>query len=343
MRLRCLGVAIAAGSLLASSSAPAQVSYNSSDPGILSDAALTGPYSRGRGTRGFGWIEIATPAFARSRCGGGVIGTKDFWVFGGETSTGLRIGTVETWNRQTNTWSQSATVMRRPVSNIMGSVAFVNGLFYVFGGLESGDVPISEIQVYNPTTDTWSVHPTRLPAPRYGVGAAEIGGGRVLVCGGADLLFFYGQSYIFDTVTGSLTAGPPMAAPDFNISITREPNQFDGKVYLTGLATDTYMQVYDVATNTFAIGPVFANNRSRAGCGLVNLGKLVLAYAGDWLNYRDDTEMYDVVSMGASQLVPNFFMVRSRRTFAYGDTPCPGLLGAGGFNGAYMQHAEGAR
>lgn len=351
MFLRHLEVFLALGGLAAAAPA-AQLPYDASEPGILTDANLApqddglGRSQRnGPGSRGRQWEALAAPTYARSRCGGGTEGlstVKDFWVIGGETSTGRRIARVERWHRLTNTWSTSASLMPRPVSNISGSAAFVNGLFYVFGGLESGDVPVAEIQVYDTVSDTWAVHATRLPVARFGMGAAHIGGGQVLVCGGADLLYYYGDSWIFDTTTGALNPGPAMAAPDFNMSVTAEANPFDSRVYMTGIATNTYMQTFDVVTRTFAVGPSFVGGGARAGCGLVNIGAKVIAYAGDWLGYRDDTEVYDA-STGGSSIVPLLAMIHGRRSCAYGSTICPGILAVDGFSGAYMAHAEGVR
>ncbi|KAA3612934.1 MAG: hypothetical protein DWQ01_04320 [Planctomycetota bacterium] len=327
-----------------------QATYDATAPGILSDVQINQGQNnlQGQGGRagGYAWYTLTTPNFQRSRCGGVTTGGKDFWVIGGETPTGLRVAQVEKWTRTLNTWTVSSSSMPSPVSNISGSVVHENGLFYVFGGLESGDVMIDWIQVYDPVADTWSVHPTPMPAARYGVGAANLGGGKILVCGGADLLFAYGDSWIFDVATGTFTAGPPMPVEDFNISITARPNPADGRVYLTGIRTDTYLQIYDPGTASFSIGPVFASGptSSRAGCGLINIDQHVIIYGGDWLNYRADVEIYDC-GLGGGSCVPlvGLDMAEARRSFAYGDTPCPGALASNGFNGAYMQHAEGAR
>jgi len=236
--------------------------------------------------------------------------------------------------------------MPRPVSNIMGACVFDGGLVYVFGGLESGDVPVDAVQVYDPVADTWSIHPTPMPYARLGVGAANLGGGQILVCGGADLLYAHAESWIFDVATGTFTPGPTMVQADFNISITHEPNPVDGRVYRTGLFTDTWMQVYDTAPASFLAGPLFTigQTSSRAGCGIVNVGGTVVIYGGDWLQYRSDVEVYTCASGATTcKLLNGVFLNTPRRTFGYGATPCPGAFAGDGFNGTYLADVEGAR
>lgn len=332
--------------------AAGQVPYDSQQPGILSDVVIHGSSSGMSGNggllgpgRGWTWHTLAAPSWKRSRCGAVSI-DKDLLLIGGETPTGLRAAYVERWDRGTQTWSTSAVAMPRPVSNIMGSCVLDNGLVYVFGGLESGDVPVDTVQIYDPVADTWSVHPTPMPYARLGVGASSLGGGRILVCGGADLLYAYDDSWIFDVATGTFTPGPPMVQADFNISITHEPNPVDGRVYMTGLFTDTWMQVYDTATGAFLAGPLFTTGQtsSRAGCGIINVGGHVIVYGGDWLNYRSDAEVFACGSGATTcKILQGVLMNTPRRTFGYASTPCPGAFAGDGFNGTYLADVEGAR
>ncbi|KAA3609012.1 MAG: hypothetical protein DWQ01_10540 [Planctomycetota bacterium] len=342
--------------LLAPAVAGQGIPYDSTAPGLLSDyqlvsgspghGGLSGSFGYQANGRAPAWYVLSTPISARSRPGSATIGGKDFYVIGGETPGGGRADFVEIWDRQTDTWSQSASRMPIPVSNIMGSCVFSGGQMYVFGGLDINGVVRDEIQVYDPTMDSWTVHPTRLPAPRYGVGVSNIYGGDILVCGGADSGFFYGDSYIFNNSTGTFSTGPAMADADYMITITNIPNSADGKVYMTGFATDTFLQVYDTATGTFSRGPSFradpVNGQSRAGCGMDNVGARVFIYGGDWTGYRSDTEYYDVLS-GQQKKTATLELNVGRRAFAYGPLPCPGCYASHGWNGNYLQHGEGAR
>lgn len=336
--------------------AQSRLPYDSTVPGLLTDASLTGTFGGAgqAGGQGFGthfagppaWIVIAQPSVARSRPGSATIGGKDFWIIGGETQGGGRAAFVEHWHRGTNTWTQSAVPMPVPVSNIMGSCVHDNGLFYVFGGFDANGLPVDTIQVYDPFNDTWSVHSSVLPRPLFGVGASALGNGKILVCGGADLGFVYGDAWVFDTTTGTFTTTGVMPQPDGYLTITHMPNPVDGKVYMTGFFTDTFLVIYDPATGTFQNGPSFLNDptwgQSRAGCGLDSVGSKVFAYAGDWSNYRPDVESYDVLS-GNQKGWPTLDMNQGRRTFAYGGLPCPACYASCGWAGQYLSHSEAAR
>ncbi len=336
--------------------AQVQMPYDSTVPGHLTDASLSGTSSgtglasgQGFGTQYAGppaWIVIAQPAVARSRPGSATLGGKDFWIIGGETSGGGRAAFVEQWHRGTDTWTQSSVPMPVPVSNIMGSCVHDNGLFYVFGGFDINWQPVDTIQIYDPATDTWSVHQTTLPRPMMGVGASNLGNGQILVCGGSDLAFVYGDAWIFDTTAGTFTTTGAMPQADTYLTITARPNSVDGKVYMTGYYTDTFLVIYDPTTGSFQNGPAFLNHptngQSRAGCGMDSVGSKVFAYAGDWFGYRADVESYDVLT-GQQRGWPTLDMHQGRRAFAYGALPCPACYASCGWAGQYLAHSEAAR
>ncbi|KAA3609146.1 MAG: hypothetical protein DWQ01_10025 [Planctomycetota bacterium] len=356
LSLRSLPCLFAASLGLAGSAlAQGPVAYDSGQPGILSDTALVQPGAGSLGGQAFSgqaiqgtpaWYVLARPLTARSRCGSATIGGKDFYVIGGEIAGGGRADRVEIWDRQTDTWSQSHSVMPVPVSNVMGSCVFSGGLMYVFGGTDVANQPVDLVQVFDPFADSWTVHPTRLPRPMFGVGVSNIGGGEILVCGGADLNFYYDDSWLFETWSGTFQPGSPMAHADYLITITSTANFVDAKVYMTGFATSTFLQSFDLASGQFQTAASFRNDpvfgQDRAGCGMDNVGPRVFVYGGDWTGFRADCESYEIPS-GQVVARPSLTLNVGRRSFAYGPLPCPGCYVSGGWNGTLLQHAEGAR
>jgi N-acetylneuraminic acid mutarotase len=65
----------------------------------------------------------------------------------------------------------------------------VGGKIYVFGGFDTNGVVLSDVDVYDPTTDTWSTTPADLPTARAGLYAVATKGGTVYVIGGWDGIF----------------------------------------------------------------------------------------------------------------------------------------------------------
>jgi N-acetylneuraminic acid mutarotase len=110
------------------------------------------------------------------------------YVMGGYES-GSASASMYSFNPVTNTWTALADM---PYAAMFGgSVAGVNGVVYHFGGVDGSwvdDGPqVSEIQKYDPATDTWSVSSaTSLSPARSGFGYASDKFGRMFVVGGYD-------------------------------------------------------------------------------------------------------------------------------------------------------------
>ena len=97
------------------------------------------------------------------------------------------LATVEIYNPVADTWTSAASM---PTSAVFGGSAVArDGFVYYIGGNNATD-PFTSILVsmqrYDPTTDTWEISKTTLPAPRTGEVAVSDAYGRIFLVGGYD-------------------------------------------------------------------------------------------------------------------------------------------------------------
>jgi hypothetical protein len=110
------------------------------------------------------------------------------YVMGGYESSSASASTYS-FNPVTNTWTALADMPYPAMFG--GSAAGVNGVVYHFGGVDGSWVDagsqVSEIQKYDPATDTWSVSSiTSLSPARSGFGYTSDKFGRMFAVGGYD-------------------------------------------------------------------------------------------------------------------------------------------------------------
>ena len=77
------------------------------------------------------------------------------YAIGGEIFTGTPVSTVEAYDPISNTWSTKASL---PVAVASMKATVLNGLIYIVGGIvdSQGDVT-TDVQVYDPNADSWSM------------------------------------------------------------------------------------------------------------------------------------------------------------------------------------------
>ena len=92
---------------------------------------------------------------------------------------------LQIYTPATNTWRRGADL---PVATSAPSAAVVDGKLYVLGGAPIGNDPAAPVwntvQIYDPTTDTWSMGPTMPTKAQWS--AAAFGMGKLCVFGGFD-------------------------------------------------------------------------------------------------------------------------------------------------------------
>ena len=139
---------------------------------------------------------------------------------------------TESYNPITNQWTALAP---SPAASVYAAGAVMNGQFYMVGGCS----PVSDcrvsvsgvMEIYNPTTNTWSYGPS-MPTARYDAASAVING-KLYVAGGdlgCPLCTNVSTLEIFDPVANTWTSGSPMP----NVLMGARGAAVNGKLYVVG-------------------------------------------------------------------------------------------------------------
>ena len=159
------------------------------------------------------WTTMTAMPTARAASTVAVIGNA-LYVMGGRAADGPcgvpALAVVERYDIDTDTWSLAAPL---PAARSDFAAVAVGNRIYVFGGCNDA-VRLSNVDVYNPVTDTWSTAPADLPGgPRWVLQAGRIGN-LVYVIGGADAAGApTGLVEVYNTVRNTWSTGTPMPTP----------------------------------------------------------------------------------------------------------------------------------
>jgi len=156
---------------------------------------------------------------------------------------------VNAYDPRANTWIALAP-MSSPRDNFAAIV--LSGQIYAIGGWD-GSQNLSSVEVYSPTTNSWSVAPS-LPRAEQAMGAAAGPDGRIYVAGGgvagADgrLITAYNTLFIFDGATWR--TGPPLPNALVNLGVTQFNATLgpDGRIDVIG----GYHGIFNLATGWYA-------------------------------------------------------------------------------------------
>lgn len=140
---------------------------------------------------------------------------NSLYAIGGRTMTapcgGGPLASVERYDIDTNTWTQVAP-MPFPLSDRAATV--VGGKIYVFGGCHDYFTLVSDVDVYDPVTDTWSDAPADLSAPRSTFYTVAAKGGKIFAIGGWDgVTAGLTTNDIYDVAKNRWSSGTPMPTP----------------------------------------------------------------------------------------------------------------------------------
>lgn len=172
----------------------------------------------------------------RNALGAAVVGDAIYAVggrtAGGGPCSGFGAGvlaTVERYDIASDSWT---TVASLPSPRQDLAAAAVGGKIYVFGGCDASGSIVGDVDVYNPTSDTWSTAPTDMPNPRASMYPVAMKGGTVYVIGGWDG-FSPGLSTndSYKVSTDSWTVGLlPMPTPRAEVGAAGH----GGRIYIIG-------------------------------------------------------------------------------------------------------------
>ncbi|MBI4200436.1 MAG: hypothetical protein HY535_08205 [Chloroflexi bacterium] len=178
------------------------------------------------------WTTKAPMPTARSGAGVVAIDGKLYVVGGCVGWCAPTTAVLEVYDPATDTWTTKASM---PTARGVADVAVVDGLLYVMGGCCGWTVPQSEqmsktIEVYNPTTNTWTTKTQHL------VGAGDTAGSineKIYVAKFAD-------SEVYDPATDTWASLSPMPTARYYAA----GGVINGKLYVAG----GYYETHNLAT-----------------------------------------------------------------------------------------------
>lgn len=317
---------------------PCGAAEHAADSGVtVTSSPPAGTIGSVMSTEAIPWVALPPSPVAVSRPAGAVVDGK-FFVIGGEESAGERNGYVQSYDPVSNAWTNTRMPMPTGVSNLCA--AAIDGKVYVPGGF-TGVSGITDLQIYDPRIDMWTVDATNpLPAARFASACTEYNG-KLYVLGGNGGSSTTNTTYIYD----------PMA-PDGVRWTTGASAPFSGEygaavragsyVYYAGLydfGDTANVMRYNPALDNWALMPSLTTARGGAQMWTFE-GKLVVG-GGGFTTYLTSTEVYELRAGIGGSWIPGNALVTGRRTFAGAQDNVNSLVYAGcGWAGTFLDSAE---
>jgi hypothetical protein len=165
---------------------------------------------------------------------------------GGSDERGQAVGLAEVFHPRTRTWSRAAANLTPRLGH--AATLLDDGRVFVVGGVSSGSScePNNSAEVYDPSSDRWTLTPNAPVRIGSGTVAVTLKDGRVLVAGGGTACGdAYRSATLFDPASHRWSETSSMqAASQFHVA-TRLG---DGRVLVSGAATT----IYDPQTASWA-------------------------------------------------------------------------------------------
>jgi N-acetylneuraminic acid mutarotase len=176
------------------------------------------------------WVSLASMPTPRAGLGAAVVGNS-IYAIGGRTGTtpcsGTPLATVERYDIASNTWTAVA-----PLPTARSDLAAIDhgGKIYAFGGCMGSFAATNLVDVYNPTTNTWSTAPADMPTPRssfYGVGKK---GNEIYAIGGQDNFVQLAVNEVYNVAKNTWSTDTPMPSPRAEMGVVSH----GGRIYTVG-------------------------------------------------------------------------------------------------------------
>ena len=141
------------------------------------------------------------------------VANNKIYVFGGNDGSGVPRKTVEVYDPATNAW---ASLSDMPTGRFAPAVGVVNNLVYVIGGFD-GTNGNTQVEAYNPTSNSWATGFPPLPTPRtLGVGSGVINN-KIYVFGGVSNSQEASTNEVYDPASNSWSVASPMPTARFDL------------------------------------------------------------------------------------------------------------------------------
>jgi len=180
------------------------------------------------------WATLAPMPTARAGAVAAAVDNNIYVIGGRQTAAGPCNGgpylaTVEKYDVDANTWSTVAS-LPSPRSDL-AAVAH-GGKIFVFGGCTGNATVTSEVDMYNPETDTWTTGLTPMPTPRASLVAGH-SGQRVYAIGGWDGAFPSNMNEVYNIASDSWSTNTSMQTARLKAG----SHSHGGRVYVVGGAS----------------------------------------------------------------------------------------------------------
>lgn len=171
-------------------------------------------------------------------------------------------------------WS---TVQDIPTPRWGLSVVAVDDKIYAIGGVVEGDSVVATMEIFDPSTNTWTTGvdmPTAVLLP-----ASAVIDGKIYIAGGINWKITFSTLNVFDPSTDTWTSLTDMPSPRHSAGGAG----FDGKFYVAGGANSFFLAddlwSYDVATSTWT--SLAKMPRLKASFGMVANDDRIYAIGGE--------------------------------------------------------------
>jgi hypothetical protein len=220
--------------------------------------------------------------FARSAPGMGPLPNGDFLVFGG-TENGYAISSVTQYDPNTVTVVDGPTNQTHPLRSMnvpraeFGRATDANDLTYAIGGLDNNGTPLASMEVYTPSTNTWT-YLASLPQALYGESAVSDGAGHIYVFGGVANGAISTAVYRYTIATNTWdTSAAPLQVGVRDSAAVSAPN---GLIYVVGGSTASgatpTVESYNPTTNTWNLETSLPQAISSPAVAVDSLGRITV-------------------------------------------------------------------
>ena len=194
----------------------------------------------------------------------------------------------------TGVWSTASSTGFMARSDF--ATAAMNGKIYVIGG-KMGNSLISQINVYDPATDTWSTPTTTGTfTPRWSLGCAVVNGKIYTIGGTLNNLSMLTTLEVFDPATNTWTT--PTTSGTFTARDAFATAVVNGLIYVMGGYTGgtdiNSVQMFDPATNTWSTLSTTGSLITRDGLTANAIGNKIYAIAGITGDFSNILQVLDL-------------------------------------------------
>jgi hypothetical protein len=239
------------------------------------------------------WKAGVTPTvqpldFARSSPAVGPLPNGLFVVYGG-TQNGFATSAVTQYDPNTVTVSDGANnqtrslhSMNMPRALLGGATDPGSGQSYAIGGQNNNGTPLTSVEAYNPSANTWS-YVASLPQTLYSESAVADGAGHVYTFGGVGADGTISAAvYQYTIATNTWAAVAPLPVGVRDSATVLGP---DGTIYVIGGTasggTSAAVQTYNAAGNTWALATPLPAPVSSEGAAVDSLGRVEVVGGSD--------------------------------------------------------------